>query len=101
MKIKILKSAYNDLQKGRNFYTAQGENIGEYFFDSLFSDIDSLVLYGGIHQKIFGFHRQLSHTFPYAIYYKIDHQENIIVYRILDCRQNPDTTEEILTRIEG
>ena len=100
MKIKILKSAYNDLLKGREFYEAQGENIGEYFFDSLFSDIDSLVLYGGIHQKIFGFYRLLSHTFPYAIYYKVDNDENIIVYRILDCRQNPDTTEEILIRIE-
>jgi hypothetical protein len=101
MKIKILKSAYNDLQRGRNFYDAQGEWIGEYFFDSLFSDIDSLVLYGGIHQKFFGFHRLLSHTFPFAIYYKKDNEGNIIVYRILDCRQNPDTTEKILSRIEG
>lgn len=100
MMITILKSAFNDLQKGRKFYDAQGEWIGEYFFDSLFSDIDSLILYGGIHQKIFGFHRLLSHTFPYAIYYKIDQERNIIVYRILDCRQNPVTTEEILTEID-
>ncbi len=101
MKIKILKSAYNDLQKSREFYDAQGEGIGEYFFDSLFSDIDSLVLYGGIHQKVFGFYRQLSHTFPYAIYYKKDKKGNIIVYRVLDCRQNPNTTEDILTQIDG
>jgi len=33
-------------------------------------DIDSLQLYGGIHQKYFGFHRMLSRLFPFTIYYK-------------------------------
>lgn len=64
MKIRILSSAYNDLKRGRKFYEKQGEGLGEYFFDSLFSDIDSLVLYGGIHLKVFGFHRLLSKRFP-------------------------------------
>ena len=40
-------------------------------FDSLFSDIDSLTLYGGVHPKIFGYYRMLSKRFPYAIYYKL------------------------------
>jgi len=52
MKIRILSSAYNDLKAGRKFYEKQGEGLGEYFFDSLFSDIDSLMLYGGIHRKL-------------------------------------------------
>ncbi len=43
MKIKILPSALDDLSNGRLFYERQGENLGEYFFDSLFSDIDSLI----------------------------------------------------------
>jgi hypothetical protein len=38
-----------DLSEGRLFYEKQGEGLGEYFFDSLFSDIDSLTLYAGIH----------------------------------------------------
>ena len=41
MKIKILSSALDDLSEGRSFYEKQGEGLGEYFFDSLFSDIDS------------------------------------------------------------
>ena len=49
MKIKILSSAVEDLYAGRLFYERQGEGVGEYFFDSLFSDIDSLVLYAGKH----------------------------------------------------
>lgn len=45
MKIKLLSSAVEDLYKGRLFYEKQREGLGEYFFDSLFSDIDSLTLY--------------------------------------------------------
>ena len=68
MRIKILSSAVEDLHLGRVFYEDQGEGLGEYFFDSLFSDIDSLVLYAGIHPKVFGYHRLLSKRFPYAVY---------------------------------
>jgi len=60
MKIKLLSSAMEDLYEGRLFYERQGEGLGECFFDSLFSDIDSLTLYGGIHPKVFGYHRLLS-----------------------------------------
>ena len=41
MRIKILSSAVEDLCDGRVFYQRQGEEVGEYFFDSLSSDIDS------------------------------------------------------------
>jgi hypothetical protein len=67
MKIRLLSSALNDLYDGRFFYEKQGEGLGEYFYDSLFSDIDSLTLHGGIHPKFFGCHRMLSKRFPYAI----------------------------------
>ena len=59
MKIRLLSSAQDDLADGRLFYEKQGEGLGEYFFDSLFSDIDSLTLYGGVHPKIFGYHRMV------------------------------------------
>ena len=72
MSIRLLSSALDDLSEGRAFYEKQGEGLGEYFFDSLFSDIDSLTLYGGIHPKFFGYNRMLSKRFPYAIYYKIE-----------------------------
>ena len=50
MRIRILRSAFNDLSAGRRFYNRQGEGLGDYFLDSLFSDIDSLNLYAGIHR---------------------------------------------------
>ena len=53
MTIKILESAVDDLERGRRFYSRHGQGVGVYFLDSLFSDIDSLLLYAGIHPKSF------------------------------------------------
>jgi hypothetical protein len=49
MEVQILPSATEDLKNGRDFYDKQGEGLGQYFLDSVFGDIDSLTLYGGIH----------------------------------------------------
>lgn len=96
MNIRLLTSAYNDLISGREFYGKQGKGLGDYFFDSLFSDIDSLLLYAGIHPRIYGYYRLLSKRFPYAIYYKIEKSGNIVVWRVLDCRQNPQKVKKSL-----
>ncbi|MFO1513739.1 MAG: type II toxin-antitoxin system RelE/ParE family toxin [Verrucomicrobiota bacterium] len=92
MKVRILTSAFNDLTDGREFYERQGEGLGDYFFDSVFADIDSLALYGGIHLKVSGYHRRLASRFPYAIYYRMSNENEVIVYRVLDCRQDPAKT---------
>ena len=88
MNLRILASAFKDLADGRDFYERQGAGVGEYFLDSLFSDIDSLALYAGVHRKVFGFHRLLSKRFPYAVYYQFDGR-NSVVYRVLDFRLDP------------
>ena len=49
MKIEILDAAEQDLVAGYNFYESQSSGLGSYFLDSLFSDIDSLLLFAGIH----------------------------------------------------
>ncbi len=96
MKIKILPSALDDLSNGRLFYERQGASLGEYFFDSLFSDIDSLILYAGIHQKYFGYYRMLSKRFPYAIYYKLEGNYQAVVFRVLDLRRDPKKIKQSL-----
>ena len=88
MRVRILRPALEDLAAGREFYDRQCEGVGGYFFDSLFAEIDSLVLYAGIHRVQFGYHRLLAKRFPYAIYYRISGGE-AIVYRVLDCRRDP------------
>jgi plasmid stabilization system protein ParE len=88
MKVQILDEAEQDLVEGFQFYEAQGKGIGDYFLDSLFSDIDSLQLYAGIHPRFFGYHRILSRRFPFAIYYRIAGKV-VRVHAVLDCRRNP------------
>ena len=48
MKIEILDSAEEDLIDGFKFYENQSRGLGDYFLDSLFSDIESLRVYAGI-----------------------------------------------------
>lgn len=88
MQIKILNDAQNDIAKAILFYENQKENLGNYFLDSIMSDIESLYLYYGIHIKIKNYHRLLSKRFPFAIYYKYN-ENTIFIYAVLDCRQNP------------
>ena len=95
MRIKVLSSAIDDLYAGRLFYENQAEGVGTYFFDSLFSDIDSLVLYAGIHPIIQGYHRMLAKRFPYAVYYKVEN-DIAVVWRVLDLRRTPDRTRSAL-----
>ena len=88
MNIRILDEAEQDLLDGVLFYDAQGQGLGDYFFDSLSADIASLKLFGGIHPLRLGFHCLFADRFPYAIYYKVV-KHVVYVQAVLDCRRNP------------
>jgi hypothetical protein len=87
-RIQILSEAKNDLHEGRDFYDRQDKKVGDYFFDSLLSDVESLIIYAGIHRKEFGFYRMLSKRFPYAIYYDLA-KGVVSVIAILPMRRDP------------
>lgn len=86
--IRILPEAERDLEIGADFYESQRKGLGQYFNDSLMSDIESLRLYAGIHQRQYGLFRCISKRFPFAIYYDAT-DTSIDVYAVLDCRQDP------------
>ena len=89
MTINIQPSALADLREGFRFYEAKESGLGSYFLDTLFSDIDSLQLYAGIHSVHFEcFHRLLSKRFPYAVYYQINGSV-VAVRAVLDLRRDP------------
>lgn len=88
MKIRILDEAERDLADGRRFYEAQSRGLGEYFLDSLLSDIDSLCLYAGIHSVHGSYHRLLSKRFPFAVYYRV-RRGVVEIWAVVDCRQAP------------
>lgn len=50
MKVKdvyILKEAVADLEEGRAFYDRQESGVGDYFWDCLIADIESLIIPAG------------------------------------------------------
>ena len=80
--------ALNDLEIGRIFYEKQASQLGDYFFDALVTDIESLRFYAGIHMQEYGFYKILSKRFPYAIYYDIANDIARVI-AVLDQRKNP------------
>lgn len=97
MTISIQPSALADLKRGYRFYESQAEGLGSYFLDTLYSDIDSLHLYAGIHSVHFGKFRLLSSRFPFAVYYDIA-GDVILIRAILDLRRDPAGIEQKLRR---
>ena len=87
--IFILKEAIDDLEEGKNFYNQNEQGVGDYFWDSLISDIESLVIFAGIHNRQYGYYRMLAKRFPYAVYYEI---KDAIVYvvAVLPVRRSPE-----------
>lgn len=88
MTVVVLEDAAADLEAGRRFYESREQGVGDYFVESLLSDLESLVLYAGIHRRYFGLHRMLSKRFPFGIYYETE-GDTVYVYAVLDMRQDP------------
>ena len=90
IRVNITQDALEDLNEGCLFYKAQDADLGEYFSDSLKSDIEGLKVTGGIHRLAYkDYRRALSRIFPYAIYYTIE-GEAVTIWAVIDCRRNPE-----------
>ncbi|MCF6346032.1 MAG: hypothetical protein L3J00_06135 [Thiomicrorhabdus sp.] len=87
--IQILSEAEEDLEDGRLFYQAQMHGIGEYFWDSLLSDIESLIIYADVHSKTYGYYRMSSKRFPYSIYYDLTGNTAYVI-AVLPERKKPN-----------
>lgn len=88
MKIEILDCAADDLLSGFSFYEAQQPGLGDYFLNSLYSDIESLQLYAGIHRIAYKeYHRLLSKRFPFAVFYKLS-EGTAFIHAVVDCRRD-------------
>jgi hypothetical protein len=100
MKIRVLRSASRTVAEGIRFYDRQEVGLGAYFLNSIMSDVRSLSITAGVHQKMAGSYFRLVCTkFPYSIYYRMD-DSGVAVYAILDDRQDPERTEDTLGKID-
>jgi len=95
MHIKILDDAQEDILLSTLFYESQQDGIGNYFLDTISSDIESLHLYAGIHPSKFGYYYFLSKRFPYTIYYQIE-EDIIKIFAVFDDRRDPKLIENRL-----
>ena len=86
--VVMLKEVADDLNDGKTFYNQRESGVGDYFWDSLLADIESLVIYAGIHNREHGLYRMLAKRFPYAIYYEIV-DDIAYVVAVLPMRRNP------------
>jgi hypothetical protein len=78
------------LADGFDFYERNEPGLGGCFLDALYSDIDSLQLYAGIHLIQFGnYHRLLSKRFPCGICYQVK-ENSVLVRAVLDLRRDPE-----------
>lgn len=95
MKIELLEEAELDLARGADFHESRSPGLGAYFVDCLSSDIGSLRLFAGTHNRVHCKHRLLSKRFPYSIYYDlIDGQ--VVIFGVFCDRQNPETIQSSL-----
>ena len=70
--IRVLKQARDDLRAGKLFYDQFEPGVGDYFYDSLIADFESLTIYAGVHVKQFNHFRMNATRFPYFVYYKLE-----------------------------
>ena len=95
MKIKISGGAERDIADGCDFYGDIDPNLATYFHDSISADIDSLLLYAGVHAKVDGWHYTFASRFPFVIWYGVT-EDIVVVYAVLDGRRDPDRNARAL-----
>ena len=86
--VVVLREAADDLETGYVFYEKREKGVGDYFYDNLIADIESLIIFAGIHTLVERLYRMLSKRFPYAIYYQISDQMDYVV-AILPMKRDP------------
>ncbi len=87
--VEISPSAQLDLLAGFDFYEAHQAGLGEYFTDSILSDLEGLLIHAGVHvRERRHVYRALASKFPYGIYYQLQ-GDAAQVAAILDTRLDP------------
>lgn len=97
MRIKISAGAERDIADGCDFYHDIDANLATYFHDSISADIDSLLLYAGVHAKVDSWHYTFASRFPFVIWYGVI-GDIVVVYAVLDGRRDPDSNSKALRR---
>ncbi|MCC7339013.1 MAG: type II toxin-antitoxin system RelE/ParE family toxin [Pirellulaceae bacterium] len=97
MNVEVLDEARLDIAAGVEFYDRQSDGAGDYFFERIFDDIDSLEETAGIHEIHLGYYRKIASRHPFLIYYRlVDVGAEVVA--VLDGRSHPTDLGSILRR---
>jgi hypothetical protein len=89
MRIRLLRSAYWDLDDGYAFYESREAGLGDYYLSSVKADIEGFRVSAGIHRIVYeDYHRMLCRTFPFAVFYSKENS-TVTIYSVVDCRRDP------------
>ena len=97
MNVEVLDEARLDIADGVAFYDRQSNGAGDYFYQRIFDDIESLSETAGIHETHFGYYRKIATRHPFLIYYRIT-KSSVEVVAVLDGRSRPADIDAILRR---
>jgi plasmid stabilization system protein ParE len=97
MNVEIRSEAHWDIADGVAFYDRQGLGAGDYFYQRIFEDIDSLSETAGVHEKHFGYYRKIASRHPFLIYYQFI-KTGVEVIAVLDGRSHPNDIDALLRR---
>jgi plasmid stabilization system protein ParE len=97
MNVEVRSEAHLDIAEGVAFYDRQGYGAGDYFYQRIFEDIESLSGTAGIHEIHFGYHRKIASRHPFLIYYRLN-GTGVEVVAVLDGRSRPADIETLLQR---
>ena len=97
MNVEVRNEAHLDIAEGVAFYDRLDYGAGDYFYQRIFQDIDSLSETAGIHETHFGYHRKIANHHPFLIYYRIV-ATGVEVVAVLDGRSCPEDIDVLLQR---
>ncbi|KXS52824.1 MAG: hypothetical protein AWU57_2789 [Marinobacter sp. T13-3] len=95
--VRLTDEAIQDIDNAVNFYDQIEPGLGDYFFDSITTDVEALEFFGGLHQQRFGYYACPATRFPFIIYYSV-RERHVDVVAILDTRENPLKTAQQLDK---
>lgn len=95
-KVRLTDEAVADIDSATLFYEKLIAGLGQYFFDSVITDLDALGFFGGIHQQTLGYYCCPAKRFPFLIYYDLSDEE-VSVVAVLDTRANPKRAQKRLS----
>lgn len=91
MQVRFISPSDDELNEAVEYYNYELKDLGKKFFQEVSNTIERIVRFPNAWPKIGNFTRRcLLKRFPYAIFYTVDHNGDILVLAIANLHRNPN-----------